>query len=149
MSVFNRILVPIDGSQTALKALAHALRLARQNGASIRLVHVVDELSYRHGFEYSGDVAGAAAGAAQRLLDETVASQEHEGVPMDTQLVDKAGERLGDAIAACAAEFGADLVVAGTHGRRGLGRVLLGSGAEQIVRSAQVPVLVVPGHANS
>jgi nucleotide-binding universal stress UspA family protein len=64
-------------------------------------------------------------------------------VPADTRLVESRGPRLGDAVAAEAREWEADLVVVATHGRRGLGRVLLGSGAEQVIRQAPVPVLVV------
>jgi nucleotide-binding universal stress UspA family protein len=52
---------------------------------------------------------------------------------------------LGESVADEAADWGADLVVLGTHGRRGLGRVLLGSGAEQVIRLCPVPVLVVRG----
>jgi nucleotide-binding universal stress UspA family protein len=64
-------------------------------------------------------------------------------VSSDTRLVDRPGQRLGEAVAEEARSFEADLVVVGTHGRRGLGRALLGSGAEQVIRLAPVPVLVV------
>ncbi len=68
---------------------------------------------------------------------------EAAGVEADNMLFDNFGERLGDAVADAAKRWNADLVVVGTHGRRGIGRVFLGSGAEQIIRLAPVPVLVV------
>jgi nucleotide-binding universal stress UspA family protein len=58
-------------------------------------------------------------------------------------LVEAAGQRLAEVVNHEVQTYGADLIVLGTHGRRGIGRVLLGSGAEQIIRAAQVPVLVI------
>ena len=65
------------------------------------------------------------------------------GVPADAKLLDTAGGRLGEVVAEEARQWEADLVVVGTHGRRGVSRVLLGSGAEQVLRLAPVPVLAV------
>lgn len=65
------------------------------------------------------------------------------GVSADSELLETRGRRLGEAVADQARAWGADLVVVGTHGRRGVGRVLLGSGAEQVIRMASVPVLAV------
>jgi nucleotide-binding universal stress UspA family protein len=67
------------------------------------------------------------------------------GVAAEQQLMEAPGMRLGDTVASEARQWEADLIVVGTHGRRGIGRVLLGSGAEQVIRSAPVPVLVIPG----
>ena len=67
------------------------------------------------------------------------------GVSAESHVVDKPHQRLGESVADEAADWGADLVVLGTHGRRGLGRMLLGSGAEQVIRLSPVPVLVVRG----
>jgi nucleotide-binding universal stress UspA family protein len=64
-------------------------------------------------------------------------------VPAETKLVEGVGARLGEVVAEEARAWEADLVVVGTHGRRGVGRVLLGSGAEQVLRLAPVPVLAV------
>jgi len=66
-------------------------------------------------------------------------------VPADTRLVDTPGQRLGQTVADEAASWNADLIVLGTHGRRGVGRVLLGSGAEQIIRMAPCAVLSIRG----
>jgi nucleotide-binding universal stress UspA family protein len=80
-----------------------------------------------------------------KVLDIAAAMAQSAGVTAEQQLVEDPGVRLGEAIASEARQWEADLIVVGTHGRRGIGRVLLGSGAEQIVRSAPVPVLVIRG----
>lgn len=66
-------------------------------------------------------------------------------VTADTLVIDRVGQRLGELVADVAGDWGADLIVLGTHGRRGIGRVLLGSGAEQIMRMSPVPVLMIRG----
>jgi nucleotide-binding universal stress UspA family protein len=123
------------------------LALARQSGGKVRAVHVVDELAYLSGYDqfggYSGDLIRAMKEGGARILQEAMATAREAGVEADNILYDKFGERLGETIAEAAKFWDADLVVVGTHGRRGFGRVLLGSGAEQIIRTAPVPVLVV------
>ena len=78
--------------------------------------------------------------------DRVVAAAQSAGVPCERVLIDAAGVRLGESAAAEARQWEADLIVVGTHGRRGIGRVLLGSGAEQVIRMAPVPVLVIRGN---
>jgi nucleotide-binding universal stress UspA family protein len=143
--MYKRILVPVDGSETSTKALVAALQLARESEGRIRLVHAMDELAYLTGFEYSSDLLQQARKYAQQLLADDLAMAQSAGVPADMRLVDMPGRRLGDVMAEEAANFEADLIVVGTHGRRGIGRALLGSGAEQVIRLAPVPVLVVRG----
>lgn len=109
----------------------------------MRLLHALDELAYLSGFEVGGDLLGIARDYGARTLQEALAMAGSAGVPADTKLVESRGARLGDVVAAEAREWEADLVVVGTHGRRGMGRVLLGSGAEQVIRQAPVPVLTV------
>lgn len=145
--MYKRILVPIDGSETSNKALVAALQLARDFGGRVRLVYVVDELSYLVGSDhyagYSEDLIKIMRETGTKILDDAMAIAKASGVETDYILVESFGERLGNAVADAAKRWNADLVVVGTHGRRGLGRVLMGSGAEQIVRLAPVPVLVV------
>ena len=143
--MFKRILVPVDGSPTSTKALVAALQLARESGGRVRLVHSFDELAYLTGFEYSADLIRQTRGYAEKILKEGMDVAGSAGVPADTRLVDVPGQRLGEVIAGQAREFEADLIVVGTHGRRGLGRALLGSGAEQVIRLAPVPVLTIRG----
>lgn len=141
--MYKRILVPVDGSEASTKALVAALQLAREGSGRVRLLHALDELAYLSGFEVGGDLLGIAREYGARTLQEALAVAGSAGVPADTKLVESRGARLGDVVAAEAREWEADLVVVGTHGRRGMGRVLLGSGAEQVIRQAPVPVLTV------
>lgn len=143
--MFKRILVPVDGSETSNKALATALQLAREGNGSVRLVHSFDELVYLTGFEYSSNILDVAREYAQKVLNDGLAGAKAAQVPADTRLCDQSGRRLGELVAEEARAWPADLIVVGTHGRRGIGRVLLGSGAEQVIRLAPVPVLSVRG----
>ncbi|OOG36711.1 universal stress protein [Polaromonas sp. A23] len=145
--MYKRILVPVDGSETSNKALVAALQLARESGGSVRLAHVLEDLTYLAGYEqfggYSGDLLGIMQEAGNHILHDGVDIAQAAGVQADSVLFDKLGKRLSEVIAGAAREWNADLIVVGTHGRRGVGRALLGSGAEQIIRQAPVPVLVV------
>ncbi|MDP2032583.1 MAG: universal stress protein [Polaromonas sp.] len=147
MSAYTRILMPIDGSPTSDKALAEAIRLARLSGGQLRLLHMVDELSYVNGFEpamaYLNDTLPLMRDAGEKLLAHARQQAEREGVATDCVLIVGGPGRLWEHVVAQAGSMNADLVVVGSHGRRGLGRALLGSDAEQIVRHAPGPVLVV------
>ncbi len=147
--MFKRILIPVDGSDTATKALVAALQLARETGGIVRLVHTVNEMAYLGGIDpygtYSADLAGMMREGGAKVLTDAMAVAQAAGVEASQALLDEPGQRLGESVAAAAKLWGADLVVVGSHGRRGIGRVLLGSGAEQILRLAPVPVLVIRG----
>lgn len=145
--MFKRILVPIDGSPTSDKALAAALQLARESSGRVRLVHSFDELNYLSGFEQGAEVIEQAHGYAEKILQDGLRTARSAGVQADARMVDSLGQRLGEQMAEQAVRFEADLVVVGTHGRRGVGRALLGSGAEQIIRCAPVAVLTIRGDA--
>lgn len=147
--MFKRILIPVDGSDTANKALVAGLSMARETSASVRLLHALNEMAYLGGMApdgtWSGDLVGMAREAGAKVLADATAIAQSAGVEPSQVLLEEPGKRLGEAVAEAAKLWGADLVVVGSHGRRGLGRVLLGSGAEQILRLAPVPVLVVRG----
>lgn len=145
--MYKRILVALDGSETSMRALTASLNLARQGGGRVRLVHVVEELAYLGGFDpygaSSGDLIKVIRENGAKVLTTGLAAAGSAGVEADTVLYDNFGERLPDAVADAAKQWNADLIVVGTHGRRGMGRVLMGSGAEQIIRISPVPVLVI------
>ena len=149
--MYKKILVPVDGSATSYRALDTAVELARSFGASLRLVHVIEEMAYLTGYDplggYSGDLIGIMQESGRKVLEDAMARAKAAGVEVDTILFDKLGERLAETVAHGAKQWGADLIVLGTHGRRGVGRLLMGSGAEQIIRLAPVPVLVVRDEA--
>ncbi len=145
--MYQRILVPVDGSATANAGLAEALKLARLTGARLRLLHVVDDMPFILGADSMGTMTGELFGllreGGERILAAARATAEAEGVEVDSQLFDSLDGRLSDRVAQQVTEWRADLIVLGTHGRRGVGRMLLGSDAEQVIRTATVPVLLV------
>src|SRR5437763_6846041 len=140
--MFKRILVPIDGSETSRRALFTALKVAADSGGKGRLMHDLDELALLSGSE-GMRMLELARSQGGKLLADSAAIATKAGVACDTRLVEAPGERLGEVVAEEAREWDADLIVAGTSGRRGLSRMVLGSGAEQIIRLAPVPVLTV------
>jgi nucleotide-binding universal stress UspA family protein len=147
--MFQRIIVPVDGSDASNLALDAALRIAREREGpgQVKLVHVVEEMAYLSGGSaygaYSADMLGIMRDAGNTILADALARAQASGVSAETQLYDKLGDRLSEVVGDLAQSWRADLVVVGTHGRRGMRRLLLGSGAEQIIRTAPVPVLVI------
>ncbi len=149
--MYQRILVPVDGSPTADLGLDEAIRLARLTGATLRLVHAVDELSFATGLEpaavYAADLIPLLREAGVKVLERAQARAAAAGISADTVLLESFAGRLSDFVVEQAQAWQAELIVIGTHGRRGVRRLLLGSDAEQILRSAPVPVLLVRGPA--
>jgi nucleotide-binding universal stress UspA family protein len=142
--MYQRILVPVDGSETSNCGLEEAIRLAKLTKARIRLVHAVDGVVSSTGFEYAtADIFGMLIEAGAQILSEAKARVEASGVAVDTFLPETFGGRVCDVVVDQAKLWKADLIVIGTHGRRGVGRLLIGSDAEQIVRASPVPVLLV------
>ncbi|MCL4183481.1 MAG: universal stress protein [Burkholderiaceae bacterium] len=145
--MYDRILVAIDGSPTSERALAEAAGLARLCAASLRLVHVIDPVAHITGFErpdlYVRDIQPAIRRAGEALLAKARDSIADHHVKVETVLVESEGERVSDAILEQARSWPADLMVLGTHGRRGVDRMLMGSDAEQVTRRSPVPVLLV------
>ena len=147
--MYQRILVPVDGSPTSNAGLAEAIKLAKLTGAQVYVLHVVDEmplLMSGDGFAgMPGDVFALLKEAGQTVLDQARRTVHAAGIPVEATLFDSLSGRLRDRVAEQVQAWGADVIVLGTHGRRGVGRMLLGSDAEQIVRTATVPVLLVRG----
>ncbi|MHB1872191.1 MAG: universal stress protein [Steroidobacteraceae bacterium] len=144
--MYKRILVPVDGSPTAAQGLSEAIKLARDQSAAILVMHVVDEWRVA-----AGDIAavnldaGAKAlrEAGAELLKEAEAQARAAGVSVETVLLEELGTPVGECIVQRARQWSADLIVCGTHGRRGISRLLLGSSAEYLVRHTPVPILLV------
>lgn len=125
--MYRRILVPVDGSASADHALEHAIALAKEHAATLKIVFVdgVEEIS-------------------RQIIEVAAAKARNAGLqPESGQLVKLPTEEIGGVILQEAGSWSADLIVIGTHGRRGLAHALLGSVAEQVIRAATVPVLVV------
>ena len=144
---YRRILVPVDGSPTSAKGLKEAIRLARESRAKLRLLYVVEEYA-----AFAAPELGANAGplldalkvAGRKALARVERAARAAGARPETALLEDFGGRVADAIVKQAKRWRADLIVMGTHGRRGMQRVLLGSDADLVVRYSPVPVLLVP-----
>ncbi|MEO7854552.1 MAG: universal stress protein [Rubrivivax sp.] len=147
--MYQRILVPVDGSPTSNGGLAEAIKLAQLTGARVRVLHVVDEMPLlMSGEGYTAmpsDVFTMLKEAGQSVLEQARLTVHAAGIPVEATLFDSLSGRSCDRVAEQVQAWGADVIVLGTHGRRGVGRMLLGSDAEQIVRTATVPVLLVRG----
>ena len=146
--MYKRILVSIDGSPTSVLGLDEAVKLAKVCGASLRLMHIVDPIPFTTGYEdfskNTGKEIAEIENAAQQLLNKGMQRARDAGAEdVDTVLVERTAARISERIVEQANAWGAELIVIGTHGRRGVGRMLLGSDAEQTVRIAPVPVLLV------
>lgn len=153
MTRFRNILVPVDGSPSSDKALDEAIRLAIFSGAKISLLHVMDDLSHVTGFEsatyYVQQLVPMMRAAGENLLAKEGEKVLAHGLQVECVLIAQGPGRVFEHVAEHARTSHADLIVLGSHGRRGVNRVLLGSDAEQIIRHAPVPVLVVRGKDES
>jgi nucleotide-binding universal stress UspA family protein len=146
--MYGKILVPVDGSETSALGLMEAVKIAKCVGGQIRLVHFVNEfvLDYAYGSGvYATDVIELLRKGGSSVLERAKAAVQAEGITPECIMLESMGGRAADLIVAQANEWGAELIVMGTHGRRGLARVAMGSDAEEVVRSASVPVLLVRG----
>jgi len=145
--MYERILVPVDGSATSNAGLAEAIKLAKLTGAQLRLLHVIDDLPFvmsAEGFgAISADVLTLMRTTGEEILRTARTRALDAGIAADTVLLDGLGQRVSDFVAEQAKTWHADLIVLGTHGRRGPSRWLLGSDAEQIARVAPAAVLLV------
>ena len=142
--MYTRILVPVDGSVASARGLDEAIELARHLKARIRLVHVVEPwvmVSLETPAAISQVAEIRSAGAS--LLEECENKVTNAGIKVDAELIETFGDSAGECIVKKAKEVEADLIVCGTHGRRGIRRMLMGSDAEYIVRRAPAPVLLV------
>ena len=145
--MYQRNLVPVDGSATARRGLQEAMALADLTGGQLRLLHVVDELSAAMSMSGQGvvsaDMFQLLREGGEQVLAEALALAQSRKLPADSVLIEGFTGRLCDHVLAQAQQWGAEIIVLGSHGRRGVGRMVMGSDAEQIIRTAQVPVLVV------
>ena len=144
--MYRNILVPIDGSDTATAGLHEAIKLAMSQGARIRLIHVIDEVAALSPHVYG--LMPPNLLEHMRANGESIVASARErihaaGLAVETRIVETIGACAGDYIVEAAKEWPADIIVCGTHGRRGLRRMVLGSDAESIVRMSPVPILLV------
>jgi nucleotide-binding universal stress UspA family protein len=149
---FEKLFVPVDGSDTSAIALGVAHELCRQLNASLEIAHVVpdlpipltDPVGAYAAFDYAG-LGKALEESGREVLSKAVKNTTLSNV--SSHLVLAAGRRLSAAILEAARDASSDMIVIGTHGRSGVDRLLLGSVAEGVIHHAEVPVLLVRSSA--
>ncbi len=154
--MFQRVLVPLDGSARAEQAVSYAAAMAEQFGAPLRLLHAfegLDKARYtlattegeldRRMWQRSGSAEDMTV-AMQEYLDQQAATLSQRGLAVETVVVDvvSGGSAAGAILAAAEREPGTVVVMA-THGRGGLGRLLFGSTATDVLQKAVVPILLI------
>lgn len=146
--MYKRILVAIDGSDTSGDALHEAIKIAEETNAKLFVLHVADESFIYHGgpgFD-CGSVIVLIKDEAQKVVNHAKkVLAEHPSVQYETQLFEfrSIKGRVAEAIIEQSDALTADLIIMGTHGRRGFSRLFVGSVAENVIRLATTPVLLV------
>ena len=147
--MYKRILVAVDGSGTAERALDEGIRLAKDQGALLGLVTAVDQAVLILETPYVlPEFLDAARKSAEAVLEKAAARARDAGLQVEKRLagLETFTDRAAELINAEASAWNADLLVIGTHGRRGVNHLLLGSVAEAVIRTSKVPVLLIRGH---
>lgn len=146
--MYKKILVPVDGSAVSTLGLQEAINLSKTCGATLKAIHVVDDFvlvntAYFPQSFYDQTLAALRQGG-KKVLDGAQATARATGVELQVELLDTVGGPANQIIEQ-AKTWSADLIVMGTHGRRGLRRLALGSDAEIVLRASPVPILFVRG----
>ena len=144
--MYSRILVPVDGSEPSQCGLREAIGIARDNKSTLVLLHVLVQmplmLGYPGAVDY-GPVWDMLDRAGKEIVDRAARDATAAGVPYVTHLLEGGAGPVCDIVIDQARAEHCDLIVMGTHGRRGMTRLALGSDAESVVRNSPVPVLLV------
>jgi len=148
MSAYRKILVAVDGSPASSKGLREAIRLARAERAKLFILHVVDEFQAFAAMDGlvgapGADLLSALREGGKRILAKAMGTALKQKIKPKGILREMLSGPAAYPIVREARKLRADLIVLGTHGRRGVRRLVLGSDAEQVVRTASVPVLLV------
>ena len=143
--MFKHILVPVDGSSTSMLAVARAAALARRFGSAVTALYVVDPYPFTGigaDFAYGqAQYLSAATAEANTALEAVKKAMQDAGVNADTVVGE--GHAVHEGILRALESTGADLIVMGSHGRRGLEKLVLGSVTQRVLGVVHIPVLVV------
>src|ERR1700733_3893616 len=143
--MYKRILVPIDGSDCANAGLREVRRIASQPEHLVLLIHVIEQSGWNE--QYRPGTVGAIIEDTLRkeggvLLDAAKITLSSLGIPCEAILAESHNQRTSEVIVTHASLRNAELIVMGTHGRRGVRQVLLGSDAAEVVSLGKIPVLL-------
>ena len=147
--MYKHILVPVDGSSTSDLAVQEAIKLAANQQAQLRFVHVVENARvfwYDEGYIDTVILQQTALReAGKNILNKAEALASQAGFTPQTTLLDADSERIARVIVEETKRWPADVIVMGTHGRRGFDHLLFGSVAESVLRIAPIPILLIRG----
>ena len=144
--MYKQILCPVDGSSTSDCGMLEAINLAKDQHAKLRFLHVIDmhfpilDATGDFNVVYLDDVLHENG---KKVLKKAEIAAHKAGVEVDSRSVEAIGGRVSKFVMQQVKEWPADLVVMGTHGLRGIERLVMGSDAETVVRTSTVPVLLV------
>ena len=145
--MYQHILAAVDGSSSSDRALQEAVKLAGELKSRLRILVVVEPILLAGEQQYIdyNEIHKAVVGYGRDVLKKAGDTAQKAGIEAETALIESKGfgERVADVIAHEADARGADLIVIGTHGRRGFNHLLMGSVAERVVRIATKPVLLI------
>lgn len=145
---YKHILLAIDGSDASKPAIQEAIRLTHNQRATLRVIFVVDESFVYHGgpgYDHLSYIAACREEGQSILKQTTEDIKQQSSISFETALVELEPfqGRIADAIMEEARDWHADILIIGTHGRRGFSHIFMGSVAENIIRIATIPVLLV------
>lgn len=148
---YQRILIAIDGSETANLALQEGIKLAKALNAQVVLAYVADIAAAVIGEDLTFGIdqyRKSIMSIGEQLLEKKRGVAQIEGVSVETHLLEltQKTKRIADALVEDAKQWQADLIVLGTHGRRGISKFFLGSVAEETIRITSMPVLLIRGN---
>jgi nucleotide-binding universal stress UspA family protein len=148
--MYKRILVPVDGSATSMRGVEEAMKVARAHGSRLRILNVVDEMVLARSVDMfamadTASLVESLRATGRQALERAAALAGRRDLAVESAMRESGGRSVSDVILDEARKWRADLLVMGTHGRRGMNRMLLGSDAERVLREASVPVLLVRG----
>jgi nucleotide-binding universal stress UspA family protein len=144
--MYRHILAPVDGSEASDAGLREAVALARDQKAALRILHVLDQYAMATEMVTAADyqsVHSELHARGEAVLARAARLAKKRSVPFETVLRESTERQVAEAILEEARAWPCDLIVMGTHGRRGLHHLVLGSGAEAVLRHSPVPVLMV------
>lgn len=144
--MYSRILCPVDGSEASNRGVEEAVKLAKSQHAKLLFFHVMD--SYLPVVDGVGnfvpvDILDVLRQNAEEVIGKATALAQEAGITAETEVIETVGVRPSIQIVKASESWGADLIVMGTNGLRGLSRFVMGSDAEHVVRASEVPVMLV------
>jgi len=147
--MYSKILLAVDGSEISQHAMQHAIELARSLSATLRMIHVLDMSWLPIGPEVAidtGALSAARRDVGEKIITAARDSAQQAGFEAEAVLVETETpiQHVAELIVREASRWGADLLVLGTHGRRGFQHLMLGSVAEKVARLSSRPVLLIP-----